>query len=242
MLDKTAGIVLHNIKYSDNSRIIHIYTEKFGRMAFIANFYSKKKGGLRPIYFQNLSMLELDISNKANNSIQRIKEAKFQYNYKSIPFDINKSTIAIFLSEIFDKTLNEETGNTELFDFIKESLIFFDKLNINITFFHHIFLIKLSKYLGFEPLDNYSEKYCYFDFAEGLYIDQVPSHTNYFNKDVSLEFYTLMSLNYTDIDKNEIKIHFKSQILEGIITYYKIHFNTIKDIISYKILKEVFNS
>ncbi|OFX56709.1 MAG: DNA repair protein RecO [Bacteroidetes bacterium GWA2_30_7] len=241
MLEKTLGIVLHNVKYADNSRIINIYTEKYGRMPFIANFPSKKKCGLRIVNFQNASILELDISNKARNTIQRIKDAKPYYNYQTIPFDVNKSAIIFFLSEIFSKTLNEESGNSELFNFIKDSLIFFDKLNVNVSFFHHIFLIELSKHLGFEPLDNYSEKYCYFDFTEGSYTDHLPLHSSYFNKEVSSEFYKISSYSLNNIENEEFKIRFKTEILEGIIEYYKIHFNTIKDIVSYKVLKDVFN-
>lgn len=240
MLEKTLGIVIQNIKYNDCSRIIHVFTSKFGRVSFLVNISNKKKSNFKPAIFQNFSILEIDFIRKQKNSIQRIKEARLYYNYSTINFDIVKTTISIFLTEILYKTLKEEAENQELFNFVKDSVIALDNLESNVSWFHIVFLIKLSQLLGFEPLDNYSETLNIFDFQEGLFVAQNPAHDNIFNKSISKVFQQIINIEYTQMNEFKFDNKFKNAILNGLIKYYQIHNESIKQITSSDILKEVF--
>lgn len=240
MLEKTLGIVIQNIKYTDTSRIIQVFTNKFGRISFLVNISSKKKSDFKSAIFQNFSILEIDFARKPKNSIQRIKEAKLHYNYSSIPFDIVKTTISIFLTEILYKTLKEETENHDLFNFIKDSAIAFDKLESNASWFHIIFLVKLSQLLGFEPLDTYSDVNNIFDFQEGIFVSHKPLHDNFFSEKISKNFHSLINTDYSHLEDLKIENGYKSEILNGLIKYYQIHNESLKQITSAEILKEVF--
>jgi len=52
------AIVLHQIKYSETSLILKIYTEKEGLLSFIVKGVRGKKGKLRTAQFQILNLLE----------------------------------------------------------------------------------------------------------------------------------------------------------------------------------------
>ncbi|MFV0551363.1 MAG: DNA repair protein RecO [Anaerorhabdus sp.] len=54
MLEKTRGIFLHYINYSDNSVIARVYTERFGQQSYIVNGVRSKKSGTRINIFQPL--------------------------------------------------------------------------------------------------------------------------------------------------------------------------------------------
>ena len=54
MLYKTRGIVLNHIKYSDTSVIVTMYTETFGRQAYIVNGVRGKKSKIKANIFQPL--------------------------------------------------------------------------------------------------------------------------------------------------------------------------------------------
>src|SRR4051812_34859696 len=146
MLFKTGGIVLNYIKYKETSIICKIYTEAFGLQSYIINGIRNNKAKNKIALFQTLTLLDLVVYNRPNSSLNRISEIKCHYPFKSIPFDLRKTTIALFLSEILNKTLKEQAENEDLFSFLKNSIKFLDKADENFENFHLQFLIKLSGY------------------------------------------------------------------------------------------------
>lgn len=237
MLEKTSVIVLNSIKYTDNSKIVNVYSKDFGKLSLIVNISSSKKGKLKNSLFQNLNILEIEFSYKEKNNVHRLRDANSVINFCTIPFDIRKTALATFISEVLSKTLKEETAEIALFDFIKNSIITLDKIEKNISIFHIHFLINYSSYLGFEPLDN-ENKFRFFDLKEGLFTYNKPIHNLYLNELETTEFYKL----FKTFDINNITIiENKKIILEKLLIYYKIHFQSFGELNSYQILREVFN-
>ena len=95
---QTKGIVLNSVKYSESSIICKIYTSNFGLQSYLINGVRKKKGG--SAYYQPLNILDLTVYHKEKNTLQRIKEAKPFYQYDSLPYAVEKSSIAFFMAEI----------------------------------------------------------------------------------------------------------------------------------------------
>ena len=62
MLEKTRGIILSQIKYSDSGIIARLYTRKFGRQSFLIRGMRNKKSGKHNILFQPMFILELEMS------------------------------------------------------------------------------------------------------------------------------------------------------------------------------------
>ena len=50
MLEKTKGIVLQQIKYSDSGIVVWFYTQKFGRQSFILKGLRSKKSGKHNVF------------------------------------------------------------------------------------------------------------------------------------------------------------------------------------------------
>ena len=95
------GIVLNYIKYGDTSIICKIYTEQYGLQSYIINGVRKSKSkniGL----FQPLNILDMVVYHKKNSGLQRIKESKLDYAYKSLHLDIGKF-LYVFLSSFYLK-------------------------------------------------------------------------------------------------------------------------------------------
>ena len=82
MYQKVIGIVLHSLKYNDTSNIVHVYTRENGRVSFLVKIPKSRKTGVRPILFQPLAMVELEVDFRTNASIHSIKEAKTAYHFK----------------------------------------------------------------------------------------------------------------------------------------------------------------
>ena len=54
MLIKIKAIVLHCLAYSDTTNIVHLYTEEFGRMSYLAAKTHSRKSNLKSAFFHAL--------------------------------------------------------------------------------------------------------------------------------------------------------------------------------------------
>lgn len=151
MLNKSKGIVINYVKYKETSIIVKIYTEEFGIQTYIENGVRSSRSKNKIALFQPLTLLDLVIYHKEGKDIQRIAEIKCNHPFHEIPYQIAKSSIAMFITEILVKTLKEEMANKQLFAFVNDSIVWLDEAQDHFQNFHLQFLLKLSAYLGFLP-------------------------------------------------------------------------------------------
>lgn len=230
MLHKTKGIVLSSIKYGESSIIIHIYTERFGIQSYIENGVRKAKAKHKMAIFQPLTCLDLVVYKKANSGINRISEIKVNPAYRSIPYEIIKSSIGIFLAEFLNHILRgEEDENPVMFEFIQNSLIYFDQKEEDYINFHLQFLSELSAYLGFKPSGA---------------VEIMDEISNY--QQVKLrpgEIVKLEELLANGITHSlKINGEERQQLLKTLIYFYQIHSHSFKEIKSLRILHEVLST
>lgn len=119
-------------------------------------------------------MIEMEVYHKASREIQHLKELKPLIIFHSIPYDIRKSTVALFLGEILYRTLQEEEPNPPLFEFLQNSIHYFDLIREKFLWFHLIFLVHYTRFLGFFPNNNFSQARKYFDLREGSLPNLLP--------------------------------------------------------------------
>jgi DNA repair protein RecO (recombination protein O) len=150
MLHKTKGIVFRFTRYGETSIIVNIFTELFGLQSYIVNGVRSKSPKSRIALYQPLTLLDLVVYHKENAAIMRIKEVKCLHPYQTLMSDVRKSSIGLFINEVLNKAVKEESHAKELCSFLINSLIHLDRQN-KYENFHLIFLIQLSRYLGFGP-------------------------------------------------------------------------------------------
>lgn len=241
MLQKTRAIILHYIKYTDSSVIVHAYTEKFGRLSLMVNGINSKKANIKLNQLQSLLIHEIDFYYKANRDIQRLKELRNILPFSSIPYDMGKRSIALFMSEILYKTLKEEEAHQTLFDFLVTSIEMLDQGCYKTGWFHMRFLVQLTKYLGFFPRNNFIEEQKeYFDLQNGTFTENVPSHPFVLHPPISKFFSHLISYANNEKGCPSVDLIYKKELMHGLVDYFKIHFDSIKEIRSLDILEEVF--
>jgi DNA repair protein RecO (recombination protein O) len=238
MLHSTRGIVLKTFKYSENAVIAKIFTEKFGLRSYIIKGISgKKRQGKKPL-LQTLSLLNLIVYEKNSANLQNIKEIESAHTYSSIPFDIAKSTIIMFLNEVIYKSIVEEEPNVAMFDFIFDQMIALDGADENIADFHTFFLINFSGFLGFMPHNSYSGQNQYFDLQEGCFVEQKPIHRNFMDSGLSEKFNQILCRNDQKLFSQSVQ---RNELLEKIIQYYSLHVPAFGELKSFSILKQVLS-
>lgn len=240
MLVKLKGIVLHTVKFGENSLIVTLYTDKSGRQSCILNSVRSPKTASKAGLLQPLFILDLEIYQKQSREIQRIKEIKNALPYLTIPFDIQKSTQAIFLAEILYKTLLEEENAPHLFHFLENIFTIFDKMEDGKANFHICFLTKFTEHLGILPDFGKKSDDGFFDLRKGELVADEPAHPMFMNRETTRLFRKFVFLELTELSGIKITKQQKELLLAQLIDYYHIHFENLSTIKSLPVLKEVF--
>lgn len=149
MVHKTRGVVFRFTRYGETSIIVSIFTDLFGLQSYIVNGVRSSSARNKIALYQPLTLLELVVYHRPNANINRIKEVRCLHPYQTITSDVRKSAIALFINELLNKTVKEESHAGELCSFVINSLMVLDTLDQNAGNFHLLFMIKLSRLLGF---------------------------------------------------------------------------------------------
>ena len=240
-MEKDIGIVLHTIKYGETGIIVRIYTSRFGLLSFIIHGVRKASAKVKNSYLQPLNQVEIVFKLNGNNGLQHMSEVSGTRQYNDIPFNILKTSIALFLSEMLSKTLKDTDANLQLFNFLTESLDFLDSATPLNPDFHLIFLVQLSGYLGFQPGRNFDSDHCFFNLAEGVY-QRNPGAPDYcLDKVLSAVLNRLSQCTIRTKDAQTASRGQRHQILVKLVDYYRLHHPGVKEIKSLAVLEEVFS-
>ncbi|MCF0072429.1 DNA repair protein RecO [Dyadobacter sp. CY261] len=229
MLHKTRGIALSYIRYRESSIIAKIYTEAFGIQTYIVNgVRSSKSKTNRIAFFQPLTLLDMVVYHKRKeDSIHRISEIKCYAPFFTIPYDVTKSGLALFMTEMLGKTLREEENNEPLFHFIEQSVLYLDEAETGFENFHIQFLVQLAHYLGFgvETVHDLESE------LKANHYPHLPDAQEHQVTEQMLENGYGLSVA---LDRTR-----RANILEKMIFFYKIHMEGLGEIKSLDVLREV---
>ncbi|MFY8021776.1 MAG: DNA repair protein RecO [Bacteroidia bacterium] len=241
MLGKIRAIVISSIPYSENSVVLKCYTDVYGLQSYLINGVRSKKGSIKPSQLMALSLLELDTYHQQNKNLQRIKELKCNPPLHHLHFDLFKSSIAIFISELLSKSLKEENQvDQQLFDFLFNSIQYIDLMEEGLANIPCFFLVHLSKYLGFFPELNMNTNRPYFSLREGIFVESNEFTPETISLQESAFLRELLAANLSVLSAIKTTRDIRKSLLESMLRYYQIHLQQFHELNSHKILSEVF--
>jgi DNA repair protein RecO (recombination protein O) len=220
MLHKTKGIVFRFTKYGETSIIVTLFTEVFGLQSYIVNGVRSKSGKNKIALFQPLTLLELIVYHREHANINRIKEVKCFHPYQSIPFDIKKSSLMMFINEVINKAVKEESHASDLCNFLIQSFITLDQMTERSENFHLQFLFKLSRFLGFGA----------YHVNDVLGVRMTSTE----NEKLIARLLTSDYTQYIEIENQQ-----RREILDLILKFYADHLDNIGEMKSVSILREI---
>jgi len=242
MLYKTRGIVLTNLPYNDMYAITLIYTEEFGRVSYLTAQSKNRKSKVPRALFHPLAILDLEVEHQNLRNIQRIKEIKIHIPLISLLTDPVKSALGIFMAELISKVVREEQSNRSLFDFLLQSIQVLELTNVSPANFHLIFMIRLSRLLGFYPNSNEYQKGMYFDLLNGTFTRNKPTHIHFLPPDESIVFFNLLRMSYENMAVFRFSSRERQVIIHRILDFYRLHLSDFPEIKSLEVLHDVFSS
>ncbi len=237
MLSTTKAIVLSAIKYGDADLIVKCYTQVGLKSYMLKGVLKSKKGKLKAAYFQPLTHLELVAKHNNKGNLNFIKEVKISYPYSTVPFDIVKQTMVLFLSEVLVKSIYEEEQNNQLFEYIETALIWLDT-NGEVANFHLLFLLNLTKHLGFYP-EKEDTNSIFFDLEEGRFTNSIPRNNIVTGENLTY-LKALLGINFEGLYTLKFNGLIRQSILDILIRYFELHLPGFHRPKSLAILKTVF--
>ena len=166
--------------------------------------------------------------------------AEIRHPFRDIPFNVKKSAIAVFLNEVLYKVIREEEPNPELFSFLFNGIQLLDLKTGSLSIFHHLFLVRLSRYLGFYPRDNRSSRLKNFNLQEGEFTDVTGPENLIAAPPLSQYLHELMLINFEDLDGLVIPAASRHGLLDMLLNYYRLHLPGFVNVKSHLVLAEVF--
>jgi len=239
MLVKTEAIVLSKLKYRDNDLIVKCYTKELGVVSFLLRGVLKsKKGSAKIAYFQLLSQLKITINHKNNRSLQGLSEVRLNHMYVSLHTHVLKSAIVMFLAEVLSSALREEEENQTLYSYLETTLLWLDE-QTDYANFHLLFLLNLTKYLGFYP-DLANRELNYFNLVEGKFQIHQDFRNTIAGEDLNL-LKQLLETTFDGLHQVKINARQRQSFLNMILLYFELHLGSFKTPKSLKIFNQVFN-
>jgi DNA repair protein RecO (recombination protein O) len=227
MIRKTAGLVLSSIRYKDTSIIVKIFTRELGLKSYLVNGVRSMGKGSKMALYQPLTLLDLVVYNKENSGLQRISEAKLQRAHQRIPFDFSRTSIALFMTEVINRSIYENYQNELLYDFLAESVVILDHRDAILSHFPLVFLIEKAKFLGFSP-----------EVAEGFIMEsnnqpftdqELPMVIEYLEK--------LLAEKYLCLDKTPVGL--RRKLLDHLLDFYAQHMENSSSFKSLAVIRQV---
>lgn len=238
MLLNTKAIVLSSLKYGDTSLIVKAFTESDGLKSYmLKGVLASKKGKLKPALFQPLTQLELTANHKNKGSLESIREAKVINSYVSLHNDIVKNSMVLFLAEMLSNSIQEEQEDRALYNYLEYSFNWLDSTNA-IGNFHLLFLINLTKYLGFYPNDSntYGD---YFDLLEGNF-RTTPNLNPLLEGDTTFLLKQFLGINFDALSAIQTTKQKRRELLNKVVLYFELHLQGFRKPKSLAVLHAVF--
>jgi len=242
MLYKTRAVVLRVSNYSESSVVAQLYTEDFGLQSYLINGVKKPKAKIRMNMLQPLHLLDLVVFHKGSQSLQRIAEARQFPVLLELPYDIVKSSLAIFLNEVLFKVLKQSEGDPAIFHFLQQSILWLDETpSHQLANFHIVFLLHLSRILGFQPFaaEHYQP---FFDLEAGVFTSVLPAHTLVLQEPHTSLLSSFLQVDYGQASGVIINKQDRHILVRKLLDYYRLHIHNFSTIKSLEILEEVFTS
>jgi DNA repair protein RecO (recombination protein O) len=240
MLTKTQAIVLHSLKYGETRLIVDMFTRSQGRQSFIVSIPKSVKGKIKKQLFQPLTLLEIESDLRPKLQLQKLSDVRLASPFSSIPFDPNKLSISLFIAEFLYYALRSEQHNEPMFDYIVNSIQWLDAQTDRFANFHLVFLMRLSRFLGFYPNLEHYQTGDYFDLRESVFLSAPPVHRDFLYPQEAEKIQLMMRMDFPTMHLFRMSHQERNRLLEVSLIYYRLHLPDFPELKSVSILQELY--
>lgn len=239
---KARGIVLHTVKYGESSLVLYLLTDTMGRQTYMVQGVRSSGGRkgksalLQPMFVLDFVGLE-----SPRMQMHRMKEISSALPPATIPFDVRKSTISLFMAELIYRLVRESEPNSPLFDFVYACVEALDGMEEGVANFHLWFMVRLASLLGFYPGNEHIPGK-WFDIREGLFTPVMPRHTFVMEPENAQLLGWFMEHDAGALGTLKLAREQRSGFMTALLDYFGYHLDSVGQVKvrSIQILREVF--
>lgn len=234
------GFVLQSIPYGDSSLVVKLYTRQAGLQTYMVKGTRSHGSRNRVAFFQPMTFLRFVQNSRPQkaNGMAYLKDPEVDYVYQSIHQEMNKSAILIYLAELLSHTLTQQEPNEALYQFVYQSVSWLDLVGSDYANFPLFFTLELTRFLGCYPHPDAAGQ-GFFDLMEGCFVASEPPHPYYFDREKSAVVARFLHRSIDEIATIKLNGDQRNALLDGIITFVRLHAPLMKGLQSHEILKAV---
>ena len=246
----TQAIVLRSFPYNDGRLIVDMLCRQGGRLSFAV---SVPKGGagrgrLRRQLFQPLTLVEAECDVRPNASLHRIRELRLDYAYTTLPFDEARLAQGLFVAEFLLYATRGEQQGEALYDYVAASLEWLDQAprhaagttGSGTANFHLVFMMRLSRLLGFYPNLQQNDGERWFDLRGGCFLSAPPLHHDYLAPQEADHLRLLMRMDFPTMHLFRLTRWQRNRCVEIVETYYRLHLPQFPELRSLDVLRSLW--
>lgn len=230
---KVKGIIIKEIPYKDNDKIITILTDSIGKVACMAKGAKKNNS---PILACSQYLVYSEFVLYKSNNFYYINSAEIISTFYNVRVNFEKLDLAFELTKLLNFVLGENEDTSDILSLFLNTIYLIDKNEKEKKLIKSIFKLKLFCYLGFAPN---IEKCCrcgqafkkdiksYYDYVSNSFICDNCYISENKHRYIVIKYQTVLAIKY--IMFSNIKKIFSFNIAD--INNLEIFVNTYQDVL-----------
>lgn len=150
MIEKTNAVVLKSMKYRDTSKIVTLYTRRFGRLSCLAKgarqLTSKFGGSLEP-----MTESEIVIYKSEGRDLHLLSQCSTLRPFKKVHADGEKLGVGFSIVELLNRLAHEQEEHQALYGLLVEALEALEHSERNFVNILYAFELRFAALHGFAP-------------------------------------------------------------------------------------------
>ena len=237
----TKVIVLRTVRYGDAKMVVDMFTESHGRLSFAVTVSKTGRGRMRKQLFQPLMLLEAVLDYRPNRQLQRLADVRLQRPLPGLLADPCKVALALFLAEFISYATRCEQQNVPLFRYMACGVEWLDGALGSVANFHVVFMLRMVRFLGFEPnMDTYADGR-WLDMRGGVFTPLRPLHPDVVEPAEARLIPTLMRIDYRSMHLCRMSRQERNRCVRLILDYCRLHLPSFPELRSLDVLSELWS-
>ena len=148
-LYKTTALVLHSTRWSESSKIVHLFTPDKGIFKVIAKGALQPKSDFRGV-LETITYIEIVVAHKESRGLQILSAASVINSFLRTKENLNKTAISFSFIELIEQFLKLHEPVPDFFHYTIQAIFSLDENSYqNLKLYLWQFILNLSMILGF---------------------------------------------------------------------------------------------
>ena len=248
MLVKTEAIVLRSFPFNDGRLVAEMLCRECGRTSFavsVGKAGGPSRGRMKRQLLQPLTIVEVECDVRPVSGLQRLREMRLAYAYQCLPFEESRLAQGLFVAEFLLHATRGEQHGGALYDYVSMSLRWLDQAKggsagSGTANFHLVFMMHLSRLLGFYPNLKGSADERWFDLRGSCFCAAPPPHHDYLAPQEADRVRLLMRMDYPTMHLFRMSRAERNRCVEIMQTYYRLHLPQFPELQSLEVLRQLW--